>query len=311
MRIWVACGALVDTPLAGLAASQHGVVAARQLATLGFSRSAIRRMCERGWLFRIHWGVYAVGHPRLTLHGRWMAAVLACGAEAVLSHHQAAALHDLRRAPWSPIHVTAPRRRDHPGVDCHVAGGMHGRPRVIVDGIPVTSVERVFLDMATMLEPQPLRSLLEAAQRNGSFAYDRVLDATERSNGHRGVGPLRTALASLGDSAPATRSGLEILFLEVIRPADLPEPSVNVIAAGDVVDFYWPQFNLVVEVDSWEYHRLRGPFEEDKRRGNRMELARVMVLRYTDKQLREEPERVIAELREAMARPRAVIAAGW
>ena len=87
---------LVDTPLAGLAANQHGVVAARQLATLGFSRSAIRRMCERGWLFRIHRGVYAVGHPRLTLHGRWMAAVLACGPEAVLSHHQAAALHDLR-----------------------------------------------------------------------------------------------------------------------------------------------------------------------------------------------------------------------
>ena len=142
------------------------MVAARQLAALGFSESAIRRMCERGWLFRIHRGVYAVGHPRLTLHGRWMAAVLACGAEAMLSHHQAAALHGLRRAPWSPIHVTAPRpTRAHAGVDCHVARGMRGRPRVIVDGIPVTSVERVFLDMATVLGPQPLRSLLEAAQR--------------------------------------------------------------------------------------------------------------------------------------------------
>jgi hypothetical protein len=113
---------------------------------------------------------------------------------------------------------------------------------------------------------------------------------------------LRAALASLGDSAPATRSGLEILFLELIRAAGLPEPSVNVIAAGDVVDFYWPQFNLVVEVDSWEYHRLRRPFEEDRRRGNRMELAHVMVLRYTDKMLRQEPERVIAEMRAAMAR---------
>jgi Protein of unknown function (DUF559) len=231
-----------------------------------------------------------------------MAAVLACGAEAVLSYHQAAALHDLRRAPWSPIHVTAPRPRDPPGVRCHVARGMRGRARVIVDGVPVTSVERVFLDMATMLGPQPLRSLLEAAQRNGSFAYDRVLYAIERSNGHRGVGPLQAALASLGDSAPATRSELEILFPELIRAAGLPEPSVNVIAAGDVVDFYWPQFNLVVELDSWKYHRLRGPFEEDKRRGNRLELAHVMVLRYTDRRLREEPERVIAELRAAMTR---------
>ena len=111
-------------------------------------------------------------------------------------------------------------------------------------------------------------------------------------------------MALLGDSAPATRSELEILFLELIRAAGLPEPSVNVIVTGDVVDFHWPQFNLVVEIDSWEYHRLRGPFEEDKRRGNRLELAHVMVLRYTDQDLRNEPERVIAELRAAMMRPR-------
>jgi hypothetical protein len=180
---------------------------------------------------------------------------------------------------------------------------MRGRPHVIVGGISVTSVERVFLDMATVLGSQPLRSLLEAAQRKGSFDSDRVLRAIDRSNGHRGIGPLRAALALLGDSAPATRSRLEILFLELIRAAGLPEPSVNVIAVGDVVDFHWPQFNLVVEVDSWEYHRLRRPFEEDKRRGNRMELAHVMVLRYTDEQLVDEPERVIAELRAAMARP--------
>ena len=289
MDVRVAYGALAETPLTGLAANQHGVVAARQLATLGFSASAIRRMGERGWLLRIHRGVYAVGHSRLTLHGRWMAAVLACGADAVLSHHQAAALYDLRRAPWSPIHVTAPVLRRHTGVGCHVARRLRGRPRVIVDGIPVTSVERVFLDMATLLGAQSLRSLLEAAQRNGSFDYDRVLYAIERSNGHQGVGPLCAALALLGDIAPAIRSELEILFLELIRAAGLPEPSVNVLAAGEVVDFHWPQFNLVVELDSWEYHRLRRPFEEDKRRGNRMELAHVMVLRYTEKRLRGSP----------------------
>jgi hypothetical protein len=304
MQVGVAYGTQVDAPLAWLAARQHGVVAARQLATLGLSRSAIRRMRERGWLFLIHRGVYAVGHPRLTLHGRWMAAVLACGPEAVLSHHQAAALYDLRRAPWSPIHVTAPSPRDHAEVECHIARGMRGRPRAVVDGIPVTSVERVFLDMATLLGAQPLRSLLEAAQRQGSFQYDRVQHAIERNNGHRGIGALRGALALLGDNAPATRSRLEILFLELVRAAGLPEPSVNVIAVGDVVDFRWPEFNLVVEVDSWQYHRLRRPFEEDKRRGNRLQLAHVMVLRYTDEQLVNEPERVIAELRAAMARAR-------
>jgi predicted transcriptional regulator of viral defense system len=103
MQVRAAYGAQVHTPLAELAARQHGVVAARQLAALGLSRSMIRRMRERGWLFLIHRGVYAVGHPWLTLHGRWMAAVLACGADAALSHHQAAALHGCagRRGPRS------------------------------------------------------------------------------------------------------------------------------------------------------------------------------------------------------------------
>jgi hypothetical protein len=144
---------------------------------------------------------------------------------------------------------------------------MRGRSRLIIDGIPVTSHERVLLDMATILGTQSLRSLLEAAQRNGSFGYDRILSAIERSNGHRGSGRLRAALALLGDSAPATRSELEILFLELVRAAGRPEPSVNVIATGDVVDFHWPEFNLIVEVDSWKYHRLRRPFEDDRRRG--------------------------------------------
>jgi predicted transcriptional regulator of viral defense system len=197
MQISVEYGGLVDTPLARLAAHQHGVVATRQLQALGFSESRIRRMCERGWLFRIHCGVYAVGHPRMTLHGRWRAAVLACGTDAVLSHHQAAALHGLRRAPWSPIHVTAPGQREHTDVICHIARGMRGRSRTIIDEIAVSSVERVFLDMATVLGPQPLRSLLEAAQRKGSFDYDRVGRAIDRSQGHQG-----DRSVARGDGAP-------------------------------------------------------------------------------------------------------------
>ena len=212
-------------------------------------------------------------------------------------------MHDLRRAPWSPIHVTALVRREHAGVDCHIARGMRGRPRLMIDGIPVTSVERVFLDLAGVLRAPALRSLLEAAQRKGSFDDRRVENAIAASNGHQGIAALRAALALLGDGPPAIRSELEILFLELIRAAGLPEPSVNVVVVGHVVDFSWPEYNLVVEVDSWRYHRLRGPFEEDRRRGNRLELAHVMLLRFTDQRLREEPEQVIAELCAAMANP--------
>jgi hypothetical protein len=121
----------------------------------------------------------------------------------VLSHHQAAALYDLRGAPSSRIHVTAPGRRAHVGIECHVARGMRGRPRVVVDGIPVVSVKRLFLDMAGVLGLQALRSRLEAAQRKNAFDHQRALYTIAASNGHQGIGPLHAALALLGDRPPA------------------------------------------------------------------------------------------------------------
>jgi hypothetical protein len=154
--------------------------------------------------------------------------------------------------------------------------------------------------MAALLRSPQLRSLLETAQRRGGYDHARVTRAIAAANGHRGVGPLRAAIAALHDVPPAVRSGLEVLFLEIIRAAGLPEPSVNAVVAGQLVDFSRPEYRLVVELDSWEYHRRRGAFEGDRRRGNALELADVTLLRFTDRDLHAERERVIAQLRQAI-----------
>lgn len=293
-------GQVGDAPLARLAAAQHGVLATRQMKALGLGDHVIGRLRIAGWLHPLHRGVYAVGHPRLSERGRWMAAVLACGPNAVLSHHQAAALHGLLRASPSLIHVTAPGRHRVDGVRCHRAKGLRGRPRIVVDGIPVTSVERTFLDMAAVLSEPRLRSLLETAQRSGRYDHARTLEVIERANGHRGVGALTAAIAELHDEPPAIRSGLEQLALELIRAAHLPEPAVNTSVEGEVVDLSWPEYGLVVEIDSWRYHQQRSAFESDRRRGNQLTLGHLIVLRFTDRDLRTEPRRFVAEIRQAI-----------
>ena len=120
----------------------------------------------------MHRGVYAVGHPRLTLRGRWMAAVLACGPDALLSHHAAAALHELRSAPGGPIDVTAPVRRRHPGIRTHTA--RRAVPAPLIDAIPVTSLERTLLDYAAVTTRRRLSAALDDAERSGRLNLDKL-----------------------------------------------------------------------------------------------------------------------------------------
>ena len=180
-----------------------------------------------------------------------MAAVLACGPEACLSHVDAAALHGLQRPAGRLIHVTAPTGRSLPGIRCHV-------PRapvraVVVDGIPATPMERTVLDQAPRLSQQRLRSTLEALQRRGDFDYNRFTALLQTANGHRGTGKLKRALAALTDEPPWLQSDMERDFLERVRAAGLPEPSANVMVDGVLVDFYWADQKLIVEVDSYGF----------------------------------------------------------
>ena len=189
-----------------------------------------------GWLHRLHRGVYSVGHTRLSVKGRWTAAVLACGPDAVLSHRSAAALHDIQRIPGGRIDVTAPSGRVIRGVRCHTSRSLADQDRTIIDGIPVSSIERTLLDLAAIYSRQRLRSTIEAAQRRDLLDRDRFDSLLARSVGHRGAMPLKRGLAQLHDAAPWTQSSLEQRFLELIRDAGLPEPRTNVLVDGELVD---------------------------------------------------------------------------
>jgi len=290
-----------DARLAKLAARQHGVVSWAQLLRLGFSEDAIKVRVAKGRLLRIHRGVYAVGHTNVSLRGRWMAAVLACGASSVLSHRDAATLHGIRPVSSGRIEVSALARHNLPGIRCHSVRALHPDDVTVVDGIPVTSVSRTLLDLAETLNRRQLRGVLEQADRERKLDL-RLIDAViTRNPGRHGLKPLTAAIGELsGENDPWTQSELERRFLELLRAHGLPSPQVNVYVGGELVDCYWPDHNLVVEVDGWGFHRLKPSFEADRRKDAKLvELGR-RVVRFTHDRVTYGSDGVVAQLRNLL-----------
>ena len=157
--------------LAMLATDQHGVLARRQLLQAGLGKSAIDSRVQSGRLLLLHRGVYAVGHSRLTQRGRWMAAVLACGEGAALSHSSAAALWGLMRARGPSIHVTSQHGRGGRTVITLHRSRLHPEDRTRRDGIPVTSLPRTLLDLADVVEEERWGRAAEEAERLGLLEH--------------------------------------------------------------------------------------------------------------------------------------------
>jgi very-short-patch-repair endonuclease len=299
--------------LAGLAKRQHGAVARRQLRKLGFTRHEIDGLVARGHLHVLHRGVYAVGHTRLTVRGRWMAAVLACGPDAVLSHRSAAALWDLRPIPDDPIDVSVPARprRSRSGIRVHNVRTLHEDDRGELDGIPVTGVHRTLLDYADVARPQQLRHAVEAGLRRELLDHRAFEALLGRSRGRRGATPLRSVLDEIRGPAPWTDSELERAFLSLVRDAGLPEPSANVLVEEQRVDCCWRRASLIVEVDGYAFHKSRAKFEADRKRDAKLVLAGYRVLRVTHRRIEFESEELVRELRQLLSEPGgAVEAAG-
>lgn len=282
--------------LAGLLDRQHGVVATWQVAECGYSKWAVSRsvaVMEFRW---VHRGVLTVAGRQLTFRGLCMAAALACGPDAVLSHHAAAALHDLRPVPQAAIDVSVPGKRRHKGIRCHVSP-VPADQRATVDRIPVTSLERTFLDYAEQATPRQLRNALAEAERRTILDLRAVRLVIDHNRGRRGLKPLTRAMAELTDDPQWTQSPLEELFLELIRASGLPLPRANVLIHGELVDFAWPQHQVIVEVDGFAFHSGHEAFENDRRRDTKLQKLGWRVLRVTDRRLRADPAGVIADVR--------------
>jgi very-short-patch-repair endonuclease len=257
-----------------------------------------------GRLLRVHRGVYAVGHGRLSQHGRWLAAVLAAGPGAVLSHAAALTLWQLRPRRLGPIDVTVAGRgrRAGSGIRLHCVRALNEADRMTLDAIPVTTVARTLLDYAEQATTQQLRLALDAADRRELLDVHAIEALLDRSRGRHGVRALRGAVAAMGGPAPETRSELERQMLALLRTAGLPEPQCNVVVDGYCVDFLWPEARLVVELDGYPFHRTRRAFEDDRRRDARLQAADYRVLRITAQRLRQEPEVIIAEMATLLQR---------
>jgi very-short-patch-repair endonuclease len=276
------------------------VVSRGQLYDLGYSRGSITRRVEKRRLHRVHRGVYAVGHTRLAIQGRWMAAVLACGRGAVLSYRDAAALHDLRRIGSGKFDVTAPSRHNLPGIRCHYARELQPDDITVVDSIPVTSVGRTYLDLAEVLNHARLIDVLEDGQRQNKLDVSAIRAVIARNGGRHGITPLQDAVGELTDEPPLLQSELERAFRHLVRTYHLPEPQFNVYVEGELVDVVWPEQRLIVEVDGWRWHSGRKAFGNDRRRDRKLLRAHWRPVRFTGDQVMLDQAGVAAEIRELL-----------
>jgi very-short-patch-repair endonuclease len=290
-----------DRAVASLAAQQFGVVARDQLRALGLTDSAIARRIAAGRLHRLRRGVYAVGHPVVGREGRWLAAVLACGAGARLSHASAAALQEIWRSDGVLTHVTVPgpSRRRGERLRVHRADGLTRAEVATHSGIPVTSAARTIIDLAaTLPDGRPLERLLDRAE---TLQIGDVRAVAAARPGHRGAQRVLRTLAAHAAGTTLTRSDLEELLLVLCRTYDLPTPRVNEMVAGLEVDLFFPAQRLVVEADSWTYHRTRSSFERDRERDAILARAGYRVLRFSATQIEHEPATVAHAIAAALA----------
>jgi very-short-patch-repair endonuclease len=266
---------------------------------LGFNARAIEHRIAKGRLHPVWRGVYAVGRPALSRHGRWMAAVLSCGEGAALSHESAAALFGIRDAEHGAIEVSVPVRRDahRPGLVLH-----RRRARLDVTrrrGIPVTPPDLTLVDLATRLPTDQLERAVNEADRLDLIDPEKLRAAVDRFGGRKGAGILRRTLDRR--TFTLTDSELERRFLPIAREAGLTRPQTGRRVNGFRVDFYWPDLGLVVETDGLRYHRTPAQQAHDRRRDQAHAAAGLTALRFTHAQVRFEPDHVRTIL-EAVAR---------
>jgi hypothetical protein len=287
--------------VAEIATRQHGVIARRQLLEVGFSEKEIETRLANGLLLTLRRDVYAVGHRRGSRRGEWLAAVLACGDDAVLSHATAAALWRLQGARGR-IDVTAPRgRQGRPGRDgvrLHRARLFPGDVTEFAH-IPVTSVARTLFDLSEVTDFSRLKRAAEEADRLRLLRTAALERLCGLGRGRRALRPIRRLLAEIR-TPTAGRSPLEQRFASFCEAHRIPVPATNVLVLEHEVDALWPAARLIVELDSWEFHSHRAAFERDRTRDTERLLAGYRTIRITHRRLDKEAPVLAATIRQLL-----------
>ena len=286
-----------DARIASLAAKQHGHITYQQLIALGLTRRQIALRIKKGQLIPVHRGVYAVGHPRPEGIARAAAAVLACGPDAVLSHLSAAAVWGLGTR-WPTIHeVTVPARRRPSGIWIHVHPILDSRDIRKHRGIRLTSPARTVLDIAPRQTDSGRQRAVSEAVLKKLMRTDHLADALNRYPHHPGASLLR-------HPADPTRSEFERRFPPFCKRHNLPTPQMNAQVVGYEVDALFVAERVIVELDSWEFHKDRRAFERDRERDAATLLADHVTIRITSERFKNHPDREAARLHFILERRR-------
>jgi len=292
-----------------LVVAQNGVVTLGQLEALGLTEDTVTKRVARGRLHRIHQAVYSLTPKVMTERGRFMAAVLACGPGAVLSHRSAAYLWGLVDSWEEPIDVTAPNRRGRSpdGVAAHRDGSLQPIDTTTLHGIPCTTVARTILDFAGVEPEWRVRKAVGEAEVLRILDKAKLRALLKRSRRRRGVARLRLILDSIHPQTKRTRSELERLFLGMCARGSVPEPEVNVWLLAPngkryQADFLWRDQWLIVEADSRRFHDTYSAFVEDRKRQQQLELAGWRVSRCTWEEVEREPRRLAITVKGLISR---------
>jgi very-short-patch-repair endonuclease/predicted transcriptional regulator of viral defense system len=292
-----------EIAIAWVAARQLGLITVGQLNAAGVGRGSIARRAANVQLHQVFRGVYLVGHPVPLAGALELAGVLACGEGAVVSHHSAARLWGLTKTSPGEVEVTIVGRdcRSRKGLRVHTVKRLGARDRGRRSGIPITSAARTVIDVcATAVYEEAERVIAEASALKLT-GEQQILAAADRAPNRAGVARIRAVLGQPGGPR-RTRSDGERALLRLIRAARLPVPATDVPLLGFTADFLWPEHRLIVELDGYPAHGHRAAFERDHRRDVVHRDAGYEVLRFTGRQLEQEPFYVLAVIARALDR---------
>jgi very-short-patch-repair endonuclease len=294
-----------DRRIGQIASGQRSLIKREQLLALGVGRDVIDRALARGRLHSRHRSIYSmVPFPALPPLASELAAILACGDSALLSHQSAAATWGLRPSFNGDVHVTVigeETGRHRPGIRVHRVSGLDPRDIRRFQDIPITSPARALLEVAPDLTERELERALDEALIKRLVSHAAIAAVASSYPHRRGVARLR-ALADPGRPTTQTRSDGEEVLLAGIRRTGLPIPEVNARVGNYTADFLWRKQKVIVELDGYDYHRGRAAFERDHRRDGEHQQAGFVVIRVTGRQLNRTLEAILVRIATALAR---------
>ncbi|HEX8854354.1 MAG TPA: type IV toxin-antitoxin system AbiEi family antitoxin domain-containing protein [Thermoleophilaceae bacterium] len=297
-------GRSADLLLAQLAARQHGVVDRDELLGIGLGRGAIRKRVDSGRLHLVYRGVYAVGHPKLTREGEWMAAVRAGRPDAHLSHRSAASLYCLLKFQPATHEVTAPRQKQSRGPLKFYWRELPEDEVTTHDGIPATTIPRTIFDLAAVAPKRHVERAIDEAEVRRLTDKLSLPDLLERYPGARGTAVIRAILEAGQLGATITRGDLEELFIAFCDEHGLPRPQMNVpIQLPDrwiEADCVWHDKRVIVELDDRMSHDRTAAFEKDRSRDRMLSVNGWTVIRITAQQLMYDAREIAADLRRLL-----------